>query len=218
MKKIILMLVVLMAIPAMAGESLYFTTGPANTTSWTVVGLNGNYTMSFTNLMVDTASVSGDAVLDDVLSLPDMTFSSVTSTTTFLGPAMVATLTPVSGQTLTINGSTTFDATLGAGGFLTVGANWLAYTSVSSDLSGVTGTTGYSVVIDDFLANPDNLDFSMDGSSIGGELYDLLKNSADGTVVGTMSGQISVVPAPGAILLGSIGVSFVGWLRRRRSM
>lgn len=45
-----------------------------------------------------------------------------------------------------------------------------------------------------------------------------VSNEGDAYIVDYSELSITAVPAPGAILLGSIGIGFVSWLRRRRTM
>jgi hypothetical protein len=65
-----------------------------------------------------------------------------------------------------------------------------------------------STVTYDFLGTP--LGFTYDVFQQGNGLWFQATN--------TNTGGPNVIPAPGAILLGSIGVGLVGWLRRRRTL
>ena len=59
-------------------------------------------------------------------------------------------------------------------------------------------------------------------ANVGGIAYILAYGAVKDTVsshsLGLDNMQWEVIPAPGAILLGSIGIGLVGWLRRRRTL
>jgi len=200
------------------GTSIAFSTGQSNNYSWTVTVAGGAATMSFANNDIDISSPFPDPVLNDHVGLPSMALSNIQ--TINLGPGfdiVTANLTPMNPALLTIAadvasgpaaaGDIVMTAQVKNSGMLAIGTNFVAYSDQKDDLDVLQHMTGYSAVIDQFTSL-DTLGFDLDLSfsgDVSGSLYNLLHNLNDGSVSGTLSGQIVIVPEPMTVVVLGLG-------------
>ena len=142
---------------AALGESMHFSTGGDNNTSWTITVSSQVAVLSFMNNEIDTADPSPDAVLDDLIDLPNMTLTNLQTTNISGLDLITATLVPENSP-LTIRADVAsgpaaadqvvMSADLVESGYLTVGTNFIAYSNAQDDLNNVSHLAGYSAVID----------------------------------------------------------------------
>lgn len=221
----------LLALPAF-GATIAFSTGGANDISWTITVTGGSAVLSFDNIEVDTSVPSPDPVLNDFITLPDMAMSDIIATVVDpdgAGPfpaidIITATLTPVNvdmsiiadvGDSTVPGGTTVLSATVKPDSTLAVGTSFIAYSGAADDLDLTGQELGYSDVIDEIAAAENAgyaIDLSFGGSSEG--LFDLLSTLEDGSVSGTLSGQIVAIPEP--LTLSLLGLGGIVFLRRRK--
>jgi hypothetical protein len=228
MKRCLLVLSTLLFLtaPLSAQNGLIFSTNLNATEgyAWQLTNTNGTWRLSFPDdaIVVDASSPVDPALKGDLVLLPDFVVSNVSTEMTAAGLVATATLTPQGNLSIVDKngGGTVLVGTMPADGLLTLGPNFIAYGLQGNDLTIISSKSGYGTAIPSLVANQNagmRIDMSFSGNDPGADISSLILGRT-GSSEGGLSGQIHSVPVPGAILLGGIGLSLVGWMRRRKAL
>lgn len=211
MKKLILMtiLVAIMAAPAMAAPTIEFT-GTSAQGGWSFNAVTDTFSFGGGSLIGAVQGGTSDALVGMYVHIPDLLVSGSAGNWSVGGG--VITVSDFTGSTDYLIG------TLAGGDIKPAGTTVGAYTLYMGDIKWTTvnALAGSSVIASILVNDFADFDLTLNGAGSDFESTYLLTDTTN-PIGNGISGSITI-PAPGAMILGSIGVSFVGWLRRRRSL
>ena len=129
------------------------------------------------------------------------------------------TLTPQGNIFIKYGSGTLMEGVLGLGDLNPTGTTGGAYTVFKADVTVVSSANPIGSAAMSEIISAGLLDFDLTLNGASGGFLNMLQSNT-GHYSDGLSGSLAVapVPAPGALLLGGIGTSLVGWLRRRRAL